>query len=103
MSKKTRRSKQKGFALTTALPRQVDAWLGIASNLMRQGDYAGAAEIYDRLLNFLPRRTQQRAEVLGYMECAQVMLQNFPQSYEALTEVLSITPNEADYWYNRGL
>jgi superkiller protein 3 len=31
------------------------------------------------------------------------MLQNFPQSYEALTEALSIEPNDADLWYNRGI
>src|SRR5438552_3109253 len=102
MSKKTKRSKHKKVAISTTYS-QVGAWLGAANDLMLQEDYEGAVKIYERLLNFLPQRTQQRAEVLGYMAGAHAMLQNFPQSYEALTEALSITPNEADYWYNRGL
>src|SRR6266550_8902305 len=31
------------------------------------------------------------------------MLQNFPQSYAAYTEALSLDPNNAELWFNRGM
>ena len=31
------------------------------------------------------------------------MLQNYPQSYEAFTEVLAFEPNNAKVWYNRSM
>jgi tetratricopeptide (TPR) repeat protein len=105
MSRKTKQSRKSKHSksVLTYSQRQVDAWAIAASNLMRQGDYAGAVEIYERLLNVLPRRTTQRADVLADLGSAHAMLQNFPESYEALTEALSIEPNGADLWYNRGL
>jgi len=105
MPRKTKRSKKSRHSKSwlTYSPRQVDSWLRSASNLMLQRDFAGAAEIYERLLDFLPKGTPQRAEVLANLGSAHAMLQNFPQSYAALTEALSIEPNSADLWYNRGL
>jgi len=105
MSRKTKQSRKSKHSksVLTYSQRQVDAWAIAASNLMRQGDYAGAVEIYERLLNYLPQRSPQRVDVLANLGAAQAMQQNFPQSYEALTEALSIQPNSADLWYNRGL
>ena len=34
---------------------------------------------------------------------AHAMLQNYPQSFEALTEALSLAPNNVELWYNRGM
>ena len=105
MSRKTKSSKKskRWKSLTTQSPGQTDAWLRSAGDLMLQQDYAGAVEIYERLLNYLPQRSPQRVDVLANLGAAQAMQQNFPQSYEALTEALSIQPNSADLWYNRGM
>jgi superkiller protein 3 len=105
MSRKTKQSKKsrQSRSLMSRSSRQVDAWLRTADNLMFQRDYEGAVEIYERVLKLLPQRTQQRAEVLANLGTAHAMLQNFPESYEALTEALSIQPNSADLWYNHGL
>ncbi len=46
---------------------------------------------------YVPRHAPQRVDVLG---TAQAMLQNFPQSYAAYTEALSLDPNNAGLWFN---
>jgi len=43
------------------------------------------------------------ADVLDQMGTAHAMLQNFPQSYAAYTEALSLDPNNAGLWLNRGM
>src|SRR5438270_11170423 len=105
MSRKAKSSKKskRWKSLLTHSPGQTEAWLRSAGDLMLQRDYAGAVEIYERLLNYLPQRSAQRVDVPANAGAAQAMQQNFPQSYEALTEALSIQPNSADLWYNRGL
>jgi tetratricopeptide (TPR) repeat protein len=101
MSKKPKRSKQKiGSSGQVAL---VDKWLNQASNQLVKGDYVGAVDTCRRLLSYLPPKAPQRAEALYYLATAQGMLQNFPQAYKAYTEALSITPEDAQLWYNRGL
>jgi tetratricopeptide (TPR) repeat protein len=44
-----------------------------------------------------------RADMLDQMGTAHAMLQNFPQSYAAYTEALSLDPNNAGLWLNRGM
>jgi len=68
-----------------------------------QGDYTEAIAGCERLLNELPRHAPLRADVLAQLATAHAMLQNFPQSYEALTEALALQPNNAELWYNRSL
>ncbi len=101
MSKKPKRAKQKKSSLTPA--SQVDKWINQANYQLVKGDYAAAIEACQRLLSYLPQKASQRAEVLDYLGTAQSMLQNFPESYEAYTEALSINPRDAQLWYNRGL
>src|SRR5438128_62654 len=105
MSKKSKqRAKHHKHSLPAQTqPRNFASWLSTISNYMVEGDYTAAVSLCERLLALLPQRTSQRAEVLAQLGTAQAMLQNFPQSYEALTEALSIDPNSADIWYNRGL
>ncbi len=101
MSKKQKGTKQKkGPSGQVAL---VNKWINQAGQQVFKGDYAGAIDTCQRLLSYLPQKSPQRAEVLDYLGTAQGMLQNFPQAYEAYTEALSITPNDAQLWYNRGL
>jgi len=101
LSKKSRRAKQKtGSSGQVAL---VNKWVNQANYQVYKGDYVGAVDTCRRLLSFLPKKAPQRAEVLDYLGTAQSMLQNFPQAYEAYTEALSITPDDAQLWYNRGI
>ncbi len=57
----------------------------------------------ERLLNYLPKSAPQRVDALEQLGTAQGMLQNFPQSYAAYTEALSLDPNNAELWFNRGM
>lgn len=101
MSKKSKRAKQKtGSSSHGAL---IDNWVNQANYQVYKGDYIGAVDTCKRLLSYLPQKAPQRAEVLDYLGTAQGMLQNFPQAYEAYTEALSINPDDAQVWYNRGM
>lgn len=101
MSKKSKPAKRKKAAVSQV--QQTDKWMALAGQQMLGGDYAAAIETCQRLLSFLPQKSLQRAEVLDYLGTSQSMLQNFPESYEAYTEALSINPRDAQFWYNRGL
>ena len=70
MSRKVKSSKKakRWKSLLTHSPRQTDAWLRSAGDLMIQRDYAGAVEIYERLLNLLPQGTQQRVDVHAFTD-----------------------------------
>ncbi len=101
MSKKSKRAKQK--TSSSGQVALVNKWVNQANYQVYKGDYVDAVDTCRRLLSFLPKKVPQRAEVLDYLGTAQGMLQNFPQSYEAYTEALSITPDNAQIWYNRGM
>jgi len=101
MSKKSKQPTHKKSLITN--PSQADRLLHLIGQQVFQGDYAGAIANSERLLNYLPRRTPPRADVLAQMGVAHTMLQNYPQSYEAFTEALEITPNNAELWFNRGV
>jgi len=102
MSKKSKPSKQKKSA-TTSLSSQADRYLDLVGHQIFQGDYAGAVINCERLLNYLPKSAPQRVDALEQLGTAQGMLQNFPQSYAAYTEALSLDPNNAELWFNRGM
>ncbi len=101
MSKKLKRRKQKKGSSSQV--QQVDKWISLANYQVYKGDYAGAVDTCQHLLSYLPQKAPQRAEVLDYLGTAQSMLQNFPQAYEAYTEALYITPQDAQLWFNRGM
>jgi len=101
MSKKSKQPEHKK-SLTTN-PSRTDRLFDLIGHQIFQRDYAGAIANSERLLSYLPQRTPQRADVLAQMGVAHAMLQNYPQSYEAFTEALEITPNNAELWFNRGM
>jgi len=101
MSRKSKPSKHKK-KFTTSLS-QVDKHLDLIGHQIFQGNYPEAVANCERLLNYLPKRAQQRVDVLDQLGIAQGMLQNFPQSYAAYTEALSLDPNNAELWFNRGM
>jgi tetratricopeptide (TPR) repeat protein len=101
MSRKSKPSKHK--KKFTASLSQVDKYLDLIGHQIFQGNYPEAVANCERLLNYLPKRAQQRVDVLAQLGIAQGMLQNFPQSYAAYTEALSLDPNNAELWFNRGM
>jgi tetratricopeptide (TPR) repeat protein len=101
MSRKLKQSKHKNKF--TASSSQVDKYLDLVGHQIFQGNYAEAVTNCERLLNYLPKHAQQRVDVLAQLGTAQGMLQNFPQSYTAYTEALSLDPDNAELWFNRGM
>ncbi|GAC1349006.1 MAG: hypothetical protein NVSMB27_18800 [Ktedonobacteraceae bacterium] len=101
MSRKSKHSNHKK-KFTASLP-SVDKYLDLIGHQIFRGDYASAVNNCERLLNYLPKNGPQRIEVLDQLGTAQAMLQNFPQSYAAYTEALSLDPTNAALWLNRGM
>jgi tetratricopeptide (TPR) repeat protein len=101
MSRKSKQSKHKKKFTASLSP--VDKYLDLIGHHIFQGNYAEAVTLCERLLNSLPRHAPQRVDVLDQLGTAQAMLQNFPQSYAAYTEALSLDPNNAALWLNRGM
>ena len=101
MSKKSKQSKRKKTRTTRS--SQADKLYGLIEQQIVQGDYTEAIANCERLLNYLPPQAQQRADALYQLGVAHSMLQNYPQSYEAFTQVLALEPNNAEVWYNRSM
>src|SRR6266704_1823783 len=101
MSRKLKQSKHKKKFTTSS--SQVDRYLDLIGHQIFQGNYFEAVSNCERLLNYLPRHAPQRVDVLAQLGTAQGMLQNFPQSYTAYTEALSLDPNDVELWFNRGM
>jgi len=99
MSKKAKQSKQKKKVTTS--PSQADNLFDLIVQQIIRGQYTEAVASCERLLNYLPQHAPLRADVLGQLGVAHGMLQNFPQSYEALTAALALDPTNADLWFNR--
>jgi tetratricopeptide (TPR) repeat protein len=101
MSKKSKRPKLK--KKLTHSPSQANRLFDLMGHQIFQRNYAEAVINCERLLNYLPRNAPMRADVLNQLGTAQAILQNFPQSYEAYTQALSLNPNNAELWFNRGM
>ena len=101
MSRKSKQSRHKKKFTASLSP--VDKYLDLAGHQIFQGNYAEAVVTCERLLNYLPMNAPQRIDVLDQLGTAQAMLQNFPQSYAAYTEALSLDPTIAELWFNRGM
>lgn len=98
----SRKSKPKQKRKVIATSSQDDKLFDLIGHQIFQGNYAEAVDNCERLLKILPRNSPMRVDVLGQLGTAHAMLQNFPQSYNALTEALALEPNNADLWFNRG-
>src|SRR5260221_3972574 len=101
MARKSKQSKQKK-QITTNIST-VDKYLDLIGHNLFQGNYPEAVAYCERLLNYLPRHAPQRVDVLNQLGTAKGMLQNFPQSYAAYTEALSLDPIDQALWLNRGM
>jgi tetratricopeptide (TPR) repeat protein len=101
MSKKAKQSKhEKKF---TPVPSRADKLFDLVGQQIFHGDYAEAIANCRILLNYLPSFSSMRVDVLDQMGTAYAMLQDFPQSYDAFTQALSLDPNRAELWFNHGM
>jgi tetratricopeptide (TPR) repeat protein len=101
MSRKSKSSKNKKKVTVSVSP--VDKYLDLTGRYIFEGNYAEAVSLCERLLKSFPMHVPQRVDVLDQLGTAQGMLQNFPQSYAAYTEALSLSPGTAELWFNRGM
>src|SRR5712691_11624675 len=103
MSKKQKQKQSKHKKGAPGPVQQVDKQIDLAGHQIFIRDYVHAVETCERVLRYFPKYASQRAQVLGFLGIAQGMLENFPESYDAYTEALSLEPDNADLWYNRGM
>lgn len=103
MAKKARRVKAKFKGNPVSTVSQFDKKFDQMGHQIFQSNYEEAVAIGRWLLNELSLRPSQRADVLEQFGIALAMLQEFPESYEAFTEALTINSNSAELWLNRGM
>ena len=66
-------------------------------------DYDGVIRTCRRVLRYVPAQAKQRARALDHLSIALMMQQEFEEAFAALSEAVTITPDEAYLWHNRGL
>lgn len=101
MSKKSRRSRhlQQRLVPSQFLTKQ----LLHAQNQIQQGNFEGVIGTCEPLLSHLPRHSPMRVQALALLGLAHGMLEEYQDSYDLFTEALTIAPEDANLWYNRGL
>jgi len=97
----------KQFQQRASMPSQLHEQWGhraqYAKQQMLMGDFAGCISTCEPLLNFLPRRSVLRLEVLTLLGLAHGMLKQYQQSYDVFSEAIGIDPTVAELWHNRAL
>lgn len=101
MSKKMKKSRQSIGNI--AKSQRVEEDLILIHTQIARSDYAGVIDTGQKLLGYFPKRSEEYAEILGYIGAAHAKLRHFPQAYDAFTEALSIQPDNAYFWFNRGV
>lgn len=99
MSKRSK-SKRKSWLVN---PKQIGNWLDKASDQLAAADYIGVIQTCQRVLRYVPPKSEQRVDALHYIGIAHLMLQNFSEAYEVISEALAHNPDDPDLWYNRGV
>ena len=74
-----------------------------AEQQVREGDFAGCIHTCEPLRSSLPKHSEMRLHILGLMGLAQGMSRNYHESYDILSEAISLDPTKAEFWHNRGL
>ncbi|HTK10570.1 MAG TPA: tetratricopeptide repeat protein [Ktedonobacteraceae bacterium] len=70
---------------------------------INQQDYAKAIDNGEKLLNYLPKTSPLRADVLSLLGDAYAFTQDYPKSYKVTHELVQLRPNDPVAWYNHGL
>jgi tetratricopeptide (TPR) repeat protein len=103
MSKKSKRTKQRQRRPVQLQAQALRRLVNHAQYQMVQGDFAGVITTCEPFLGLLPRRSPMRVEVLALLGLAHGVLHHYQESYDLLTEALTIDPTNAELWYNHGL
>jgi len=101
MSKRRSLPSQKPASRLVSRSHQVDGWLDEAGQALVERDYHHALEISKKALRYLPQQAPDRVDFYNMIGNAYAMLQQFEDSYQALSKALSITPDDPYIWYNR--
>lgn len=83
--------------------QQVQAAVESAAAQLGAGEYTEAVKTCQEALPLAVRRPFQRAELLNCLGTAQMMLKQYDGAYATFSETLSLIPNDAYLWFNRGL
>jgi tetratricopeptide (TPR) repeat protein len=100
MSKAKRVSRPYGWLITR---QQYNKYYEQAQARLASADYTGVLAIGKTILRYLPRNARERGDVLHVMGLAASFLEEFEQSYQYLTEALTLLPDDPMLSYNRGL
>src|SRR2546421_11682338 len=111
MSKKPKRAKyprpmkqlQQSSSVSSQTNGQLVSRIEHARQQMLKSDLAGCITTCEPLLNSLPKSSERRLDVLILLGLAHGMLRHYEQSYDILTEAITIDPTMADLWYNRAM
>lgn len=83
--------------------QQIDDWLAMASSQLAAQDYDSAVRTCKRILQYLPKNEEVRAEALGILGMAYAIQKKFEESYQTLSEAVEIDLDNAYLLFNRGL
>ena len=99
MSKKRKHPSQK--ARDNA--RKIRQQLNVAERQLLARNYPQVVSLCQNILGATLPKSRQRADALEYLSHAYVMLKRFEEAYDALSEVVTITPDEAYIWYDKSV
>jgi tetratricopeptide (TPR) repeat protein len=99
---KKRRRKTQGFPKGwRASPKQVETWLDRLEQQLMDEKYKAAAQTARRVLRHVPESSKPAGEAYERLGVALTLLQDFDGAYEALSQALTVTPEDATIWFNR--
>ena len=82
---------------------QVGLWFDQAYQAILDEDWDRAIRICKRIMVYFPPKSKERGNALAILANAYLLQHEFESAYQALSEALSMAPEEADFWYNRGI
>ncbi len=98
--KKQKTSKQRGWLVSS---KQINQWLDQAADHLVAENHPAVVKTCRRVLRYLPSGAKERTQTLDYLSIALMMQQEFDDAYAALSEAISVAPNNAHLWHNRGI
>ncbi|NJN17520.1 MAG: tetratricopeptide repeat protein [Oscillochloris sp.] len=100
MAKKSKRTAQPRNPTSS---RDIDRWLAKATQHLLQADYERVIATAQRVLQAPVASQQHRIEALDRLGAAYSMQQRYFEAYTVTTMLVALAPQDAMYWYNRGI
>ncbi|MCP4544659.1 MAG: tetratricopeptide repeat protein [Chloroflexi bacterium] len=102
MGKKKRKKSRRG-GRWSASPQQVGIWLAQVEQQLQEEKYKGAAQTARRVMRHVPQGSKPYGEAQYYLGAALLMLQEYEDAYQVLSDTLETSPEDPTVWYNRGI